>query len=337
MVAKPSTLGDVARLAQVSIGTASKALNGRGSMRPATRQRVQEAAAALRFSVAGPVLQAALRPRSGTVGLLTDDPGGRFALPILTGVEDALGPDHLSVLLCDTRGDLAREQHHLRALLARGVDGLIVVGHRGDPRPPLATPPPVPVVYALSPSRDPRDVSVAGDDHAAGALAARHVLALGRRRVVIVGGDPRYAAALRRADGAVAALASAGLEAAAPPVFGAWSEEWGRAAVHRLLDRGTGLDAVLCGSDQIARGAVDALLARGRRIPLDVAVVGHDNWEELAAHASPAVTSVDLNLAGIGERAAELLTEAWAGAGQRAGTELVPARLVVRATTVTGS
>jgi LacI family transcriptional regulator len=326
-----ATLSDVARLAQVSIGTASKALNGRGAMRPETRQRVQEAARALRFA---PNMQARSlqKGRTGTVGLITDDLNGRFSLPVLAGAEDALGAGHLSILLCDSRGDAIREQHHLRLLLGRRVDGLIVVGQSADPRPSLGPEFPVPVVYAYSPSLEARDVSVTTDDVASGRLATEHVLSVGRRRVVYIGGDPTYVAAERRAEGGELALRAAGLRFAAPPMFGAWSEEWGRAAVRTLVGGGIPFDALTCGSDQIARGALDALLMLGRRVPEEVAVVGHDNWEVFAAHSQPPLTSVDMNLAQVGSRAAHLLARAWEG-DAAAGPEQVPARLVVRATT----
>lgn len=325
-----ATLGDVARLAQVSISTASKGLNGYGAMRPMTRRRIHDAARALHFTLPGREIPGAGR-RTGTVGLLTDDLHGRFALPILEGAEDELSDELLSVLLCDSRGDASRERNHLRALLARGVDGLIVVGQTGNPRTPLPPTVPVPVVYALSPSTDPDDVSVTSDDVGAGRLATEHVLALGRPRVLYVGGDPSYVSAVRRMEGSAAALRLSGLEFVSPPVFGPWSEEWGAAAVRDHLNQGVVFDAVICGSDQIARGALDALATRGHRVPADVMVVGHDNREDIVAHSRLPVSSVDMNLPHLGSRAARLLSDAWYGRNP-GGIEYAPTRLVVRAT-----
>ena len=145
------TLTDVARLAGVSVATASKALNGRSQVRAETRARVVEAAERLAFSP-NALAQSLLAGRTGTVGLLTSDLEGRFSIPILLGAEDAFGADRTSVFLCDARGDAIREQHHVRALLSRRVDGLIVVGARADPRPSLGRSLPVPVVYAYSSS-----------------------------------------------------------------------------------------------------------------------------------------------------------------------------------------
>ncbi|KPC70202.1 LacI family transcriptional regulator, partial [Thermoactinomyces vulgaris] len=116
-----ATLSDVARLAGVSVGTASKALNGRNHVHAQTRERVLEAAAQLSFSP-NSLARGLLAGRTGTVGLLTSDLVGRFSLPILMGAEDAFGAGQVSVFLCDARGDAIRERHHVQALLSRRVD-----------------------------------------------------------------------------------------------------------------------------------------------------------------------------------------------------------------------
>ena len=95
-----------------------------------------------------------------------------------------------------------------------------------------------------------------------------------------------------------------------------------------LADR-PDLDAIFCGSDQIARGVGDTLHAAGRRIPGDVALVGFDNWEPMALGAQPPLTSVDMCLEEVGRVAAEMLLAAIAGEPSR-GTRTVPSRLVIR-------
>ena len=124
-----ATLADVARLAGVSLATASKALNGRDQVRAETRRRVTAAAAQLQFSP-NAMARTLVSGRSHIVGLVTHDLEGRFSIPILMGTEDAAGNDRISVLLCDARGDSLRERHHIETLLARRVDGLILAGAR---------------------------------------------------------------------------------------------------------------------------------------------------------------------------------------------------------------
>lgn len=326
------TLTDVARLAGVSVATASKALNGRDQVRAETRARVVEAAERLSFSP-NALARGLLAGRTGTVGLLTSDLDGRFSIPILMGAEDAFGAGRTSVFLCDARGDAIREQHHVRALLSRRVDGLIVVGARPDPRPSLGRDLPVPVVYAYAPSEDPADLSLVTDNVGGGRLAVEHLIARGRRRIAHLTGDVTYGATTDRAAGARAALESAGLPLAGGEVmFGEWSEAWGRGATRLLLEREPDVDAIFAGSDQIARGVLDALHELGKDVPEDIAVVGYDNWEVLAANSRPPLSSVDIRLEDLGRVAAERLVAA-IGGELGAGVESRPCRLVIRAST----
>jgi len=307
-------------------------LNGRGGLRPETRAAVEAAAVKLAFRQ-NPLAQGLAGGKTGTVGLLTNDLEGRFSLPILMGAEDALGAGSLSVFLCDARGDSIREQHHLAALLNRRVDGLLIVADKAAPRPSLGRDLPVPVVYAYGASVDDADMSVVTDNNQAGRIGVEHLVAVGRTRIAYVGGDADYTAATERAAGAVEALRSAGLEPVAPVMYGPWSEKWGRQAGRILLERTPGLDAVICGSDQIARGVMDTLTLAGRAIPQDVAVLGHDNWASFAEGAHPPLSTIDMNLQEVGRLAAELLFDA-IGGNVRPGSHVVVGRVVARDTTL---
>jgi LacI family transcriptional regulator, galactose operon repressor len=262
------------------------------------RSAVRLASAAERLSYSPNALaQGLLAGRTGIVGLLTSDVEGRFSIPILMGAEDAFGAGRTSVLLCDARGDLIREAHHLRTLLSRRVDGLIVVGARPDPRPSVGRALPVPVVYAYAPSDDPDDLSLVSDNVAAGRMAIRHLTEVGRRAIAHISGDPTYGAAQDRAAGALAELAAHGLELAGDRVyFGSWSEACGRSATRMLLSHTKDIDAVFAGSDQIARGVIDALHEAGLDVPGDIAVIGFDNWGIFTTSSRPPLSSIDMNL-----------------------------------------
>ena len=323
------TITDVARLAGVSPGTASKALNGRGGISADTADRVRQAADRLGYQP-NALARGLLTGRSFTVGLITTDSFGRFSIPVMQGAEDALGPGRISVFLCDSRDDAIREQHYLRTLLERRVDGIIVTGRRQDAREPIGQGLPVPVVYAMTHSTDPADLSLIPDDEEGGALAVRHLLSTGRTRIGHVTGPQRFKAAVLRAEGAQKALASAGLElAGGEPLYGEWTEEWGRQATDVLLRSEPDLDAIFCGNDQIARGVADGLREAGRRVPDDVAVVGFDNWEVIAASSRPPLTTVDMNLRQLGRAAGEGLLAAIDGRPST-GLQLLPCSLVVR-------
>ncbi len=330
---RATTLNDVARRAGVSIATASKALNGRDDVAAATRARVLAAAQELSFTP-NEMARGLLAGRTGTVGLLTSDLEGRFMLPILMGAEDAFGAGQINVFLCDARGDAIREQHHLKALLSRRVDGIIVVGRQTDPRPSLGQDLPVPVVYAYAPSDDERDLSLTPDNYAGGRMAVEHLIACGRTRIAHVSGDPSYAAAQDRLAGARSALSAAGLELVGDPMFSEWSEHWGRDSSAMLLARHPEIDAIFCGSDQLARGVLDTARDLGRSVPDDLAVMGYDNWELLATNSRPQLTSIDANLQQLGRHAAQRVFDAIDGVDVGEGVHHLPVRLVIRGSTI---
>ena len=322
------TINDVAALAGVSKSTVSKALNGKAEIPAETRDRVLAAAKQLRFRP-NHIARSLMAQRSFTVGLMTTDTFGRFSIPVLMGAEDALRVGELAVLVCDSRDDPSRESRYLEALSDRRVDGIIVAGRRTEPRPSLGAAASAPVVYAFQPSADPDDCSVVVDQRGGARLAVQHLLAQGRRSIAHVTGPRRHRAATDRARGVTDELSDAGLRLVGRAGFGTWSESWGREFTTRLLKVRPQVDGIFCGSDQIARGVVDALREAGRRIPDDVAVVGFDNWDVLALASRPPLTSIEMNLRTVGRLSADFIMSAISSKAQR-GITTVPCSLVVR-------
>lgn len=326
------TLTDVAERAGVSVATASKALNTGNEVAAETRRRVLRAADELSFRP-NALARGLISGRTGAVGLLTDELGGRFAIPVLLGIENALGSGDMSVLLCDARGDAIRRQHYIRALLARQVDGFIVLGNTNDTCPSITADLGVPVVYVYGESTDPADLSIVADDRSGAKLAMEHLTSLGRRRIGHITGEETYRAARERAAGVAEVLDQAGLPlVGGVPLYGEWTRRWGRHAARTLIGAHPELDAIFCGSDQVANGVVEAILELGRRIPEDIAVVGYDNWEVFSADCRPPLTTVDLNLQQLGATAATYLVDAMDGRGS-SGVVRLPGRLVVREST----
>ena len=325
------TIRDVARLAGVSIGTASKALNNNGSLRQETRDRVISAARELGFRP-NVLAQSLHRGQSLTVGMISTDSFGRFTMPIMEGLEECLTDRRMAVFMCNATDDPEREALHVESLLGKRVDGIVVTARRADRRPKLQIPlPDVPVIYVFTQVDDPDAYCLLPDDEGGAVLATRHLIDLGRRRIAHITGPERFEAVRLRSNGYRKTLAAAGLEA--PDAFylpGIWSEGWGREAVAQLFrGRGPEPDAIFCGNDQIARGAADALRERGIVVPDAVSIVGFDNWEIMAEATRPSLTSVDMNLKDLGRHAGLSLLDQIAGKQSR-GVERLPCTLVVR-------
>jgi LacI family transcriptional regulator len=327
---QPPTIRDVARAAGVSVGTASKALNDSGRLRPETRERVRREAERLEFRP-NDLIKSLLRGRTFTVGLITTDYFGRFNMPVVAGIEDALGAAEILVFLCNVRDEPERERKVISALLAKKVDGIIVMGRRVDPRPPIGVGQTgTPVVYAFSRVTDPEALCLLPDDAQGARLAIAHLLASGRRYLAHITGPADREAVVARRAGMTAALATHGLNLPDERVlYGDWAEQWGYEAVGELLARDSEVDAIFCGSDIIARGVTDGLRERGRTIPGDIAVVGFDNWEIIAEQTRPPLTTIDMNLHDLGRAAAERLLAKVDG-NVEAGVVRLPCTLVVR-------
>ena len=220
-----------------------------------------------------------------TVGILSNDSFGRFAFPIVEALERRLFDHGIAVFMCNATDDPMRERRHIEQLLGKRVDGLVVTARRADRREPIE---PVarglPVVYVYSQVENP-DALVP----AAGRRGRREARGQPSRRSRPQEHRPYHRPGAVRGgslarNGLSQRARRSGAEAAAGECrAGRWSEAWGREATQALFSqRRRPPDALFCGNDQIARGAVDALREMGLAVPADVAVVGFDNWDVMA-------------------------------------------------------
>ena len=329
-VAGTPTIRDVARLADVSIGTASKALNSAGRLSKETRESVLRIAHEIGYRP-NHLAQSLHRAKSRTIGIISNDSFGRFTFPIVEALEERLAEERIAVFMCNATDDPARERQHLDQLLGKRIDGLVVTARRADKRPPIG---PLtrglPVIYVFSQADDPDALSLLPDDEGGAALAISHLAALGRKRIAHITGPEHFEAVRLRNSGYRAALASQGLpEIQSFYLSGIWSEAWGREAVASLFAKPKRPDAIFCGNDQIARGAVDMLREMGISVPGDVAIVGFDNWDVMTLAARPPLTSIDMNLKALGREAGDRLLEMIAGKSN-SGIKRRPCSLVVR-------
>jgi LacI family transcriptional regulator len=325
------TIYDVAKTAQVSTATASKALNGTGRMSEDTRERIKRVAQQLGFRP-NSLARSLTSKRSFSVGLLTDDTYGRFTLPVMAGVSEGLIDHGVSVFLCAVDGNPDLAKIHVDALLDKQVDGIIATGKRIDKRLPVdLSHLPVPVVYALT--AGPADALTLVPDDSQGAIeAVRHLIAKGRRRIVHVTGPESFEVARERARAYRDALGAAkSAVAEAHILHGSWSEHWGHESVAQLWSQRDHPDGIFCGNDQIARGVIDALRERGVDVPADVSIVGFDNWEIVAEQTRPPLTTIDMNLKELGRQAGLALVRFANGENVPGGLWKLPCSLVVRA------
>lgn len=326
------TIREVAARAGVSVTTASRALNKTGRMTEDTRERVQKAAEALGYRP-NSMARGLVQKRSFTLGLLTNDTYGRFTLPVAAGLSAAMVDRGVSVFLCSGEDDATRTRLNLEAMEDKRVDGLVIAGKRIDRALPIDLPRTgMPVIYVNAACPE-GDVGFVPDDTGGAYTAVDHLARLGRRRIAHLTGPLDFVATGLRVTGWHQALAEHDLAPFGEAVFGKWSEAHGYDMARYLFGPNGPRprpDAIFCGNDQIARGAIDALTAMGIRVPDDVAIVGYDNWEIFASATRPPLSSIDMQFLELGRRAGLTLLDMIDGHPVETGMTRLPCRLVVR-------
>ncbi|MER5712972.1 LacI family DNA-binding transcriptional regulator [Streptomyces sp. NPDC002122] len=301
---------DVAREAGVSVGTVSNVINQPDRVSPATLQHVRGVIARLGYvrSESARQLRAG---RSRIMALLVLDMGNPFFVDIARGAERTARAAGLGVMVCNSDQNPGDEADYLSLFAEQRVRGVLVTP--ADPSGANLRDfrrHGIPSVLVDRVAGDGAGCSVSVDDVVGGSLAIRHLTAAGHRSFAYVSGPPHLQQIRDRREGALLALAEAGLPASALRELPAERLDVasGRDAGARLLGLSERPTAVFCANDLLALGVLQALYAAGVRVPDDMAIVGYDDIEFAAAATVP-LTSVRQPALTLGARAAELLLE----------------------------
>ncbi|WP_030751035.1 LacI family DNA-binding transcriptional regulator [Streptomyces griseus] len=328
---------DVAREAGVSVGTVSNVINQPERVSPATLEHVRRVIDRLGYvrSESARQLRAG---RSRIVALLVLDMGNPFFVDIARGAERAARAAGLGVMVCNSDQNPGDEADYLSLFAEQRVRGVLVTP--ADPSGANLRDfrrHGIPYVLVDRVGGDGGGCSVSVDDVAGGSLAIRHLAATGHRTFAYVSGPDRLQQVRDRREGALLALAEAGLPAGALREIPAdrLDVASGRDAGARLLGLADRPTAVFCANDLLALGVLQALYAAGVRVPEDMAIVGYDDIEFAAAATVP-LTSVRQPALTLGARAAELLLEETgeAAAEHRHERLVLQPELVVRRSTL---
>jgi len=303
-----ATIYDIAKHVGVSAGTVSRALSRPDKVLPATRTRIEQAAAALGY-VPNTVARTLKTQRSGKLLVTVPDIANPFFAQILQGAEDAAQAVGYAVLLGDTQHLPEREERYAQMLRRNEADGLIVLGHR---LPPTAREivqqrgSAAPVVNGCEFDPALGIPSVHIDNAAAARAVMEHLYGLGHERIAIVGGPPDNPLHQQRLEGARAAGRARSRLRGLNVVPGDFSVEAGHAAAVDLLGHPQPPTAIFCFSDQMALGVLAACREQGIRVPEDLSVVGFDDLAS-SRYLSPPLTTIRQPMREIGARAVNLL------------------------------
>jgi LacI family transcriptional regulator len=323
------TIRDVAREANVSVATVSRALNGHTNVAEPVRQQVLEVARRLRYSPHAAARSLSSRSTQ-TIGVVLPDLHGEFFSELIRGIDAVARTSGRHLLLSSYHGDPEEQAAALRAMRGR-VDGLLVMSPYAEQPGFLAEnlPQPLPVVLISTRQDEPAWPSFEIDNHAGALAMVRHLCALGHRHLAFIGGPEHNHDARERLrgfrDGTAAQPGARGSE-----FTGDFDEASGHLAGRAILDAGALPDAVFAANDMMALGCLYAFAQAGVEVPRDVALAGFDDIP-LARVVHPSLTTMRVSIAELGGRALKRLL-AQIDAGEPAASEshvLLP-ELVVR-------
>ncbi len=325
------SIKDIARLAQVSHPTVSRALNNSPLVNAQTAAKIRRIAQEQGYR-ASAVARGLVTRRTRTIALLTmlDDPASG---EVACGVQKAANDCGYAAFLANAYEDPERERRVIADLAERRVDGIILTSARVSALYlPLLSGLNVPVVLVNDhhPGEPVHTVSAANQE--AMRAVTQYLIELGHRRIAYLGDRNSYRPDAARQAGYKAARARGGIGFAPELIVTCDGRpEAAIEAMHELLRLNAPPTAVCCSSDMIALGAMQAIRSRRQRVPEDVSVTGFDDLF-FAAYLVPPLTTVRQPLRQMGQMAMEILFKLMAG--QEAPTQTkVEAELIVRSST----
>lgn len=328
---KPSqnaTIRDVARRAGVSVATVSRAVNGHSSVSPETRDRINRVSAELNYTPHAGARSLSIA-RTQSIGVVLPDVFGEFFSELLRGMDREASERGYHLMLSNIHADMARVTRAVGSMRGR-VDGVIVMAPQLETKQLVATLPPGMPALLLNCERN-RSHPVIGIDNQAGALAmTRHLIDLGRRHIVHIGGPAANLDARERLLGYQQAMARYAPGAPVTVVEGAFDDPSGAAAVRQLLADGTPVDAIFAANDMMAIGALYWLRQNGFSVPGDIAVAGFDDIP-LAHYLG--LTTMRVNVDQLGARAVARLVGMIKDDEAGTKAEVIKPELVIREST----
>ena len=326
-----ATIRDVARAANVSVATVSRALNGTDTVSADTRARVEAAAGELDY-VPHSGARSLSTQRTDTIGVLLPDLHGEFFSELIRGIDSATRAHSLHLLLSNSHGDPIEAATVLRAMRSR-VDAMLVMSpYSDDEALSAALSGAVPLVLLGSGGESGRYPTFAIDNRGGALTMMRHLLDAGHRRIAFVAGPEGNVDAAQRLSGYRAAIEDSG-ELVEQVVEGDFTERSGLLATRKLLATGKP-DAIFAANDMMAIGCLEALRGAGLRVPEDVALAGFDDIP-VARFLDPPLTTAGVPIAEIGRQAVECCIEILASGSPSGTNRTFTPKLVVRASSGT--
>ncbi|WP_054021404.1 LacI family DNA-binding transcriptional regulator [Piscinibacter sakaiensis] len=329
------TLKVLADQSGISAATLSRVLNHPDQVRPALRAKAEAVLAKAGYVPHGAARSLTLR-RTLTMGVVVPTVDSALFARIVEGLQHKLNAQRYQLLLASSAYEPAREASEVRALIERGIDGVMLIGTRRGPGViEMLQARRIPFVTTCHHDAGSAWPTLGWDNVAAAERMADYLLDIGHRRFGVLAGITRdNDRAADRVLGFRRALARRGVELPdAAVIERPYTVAEARGAMAMLLRRAQPPTAVMCGNDILAYGALQECLWRELRVPEQISITGFDDIE-MAAHCKPGITTLHVPAFEIGQQAgARLLAAAAAERPLEPDHLCCELELVVRGTT----
>jgi len=329
------TIKDIARMAEVSTATVSKVINKKDkNISEATRQRILDIVDEYNY-VPNRVASSMITKKTHSIGLVIPDIANPFFPELARGVEDIANKYGYHLILCNSDNDVKKEESYIGMLLEKMVDGIILTSssrRMGDSinLSKLTVP-------LITVDRDIEGAKINGKitvDNCSGAFdAVTYMLEKGYKKILHLGGPITSGPSRDRYKGYLEAYKAKGQSISDDYyVHGYYSSEWGYDGIKKVLASGLEFDAVFCGNDLIALGAMKALREAKLKIPEDIAVVGFDDIY-MTTMVEPQLTTVHQLNYQMGFKAAQMLIDIIEEKVVKHKEEILKTKLIIREST----
>lgn len=326
------TLKMVAEKAEVSVNTASRAINNKPDINLETKKRVIQIAKELGY-VRNATAVALRTRKTGTIGVVIADNRNPFYAEVLSGMEEAAREKNYHIILANTQRDYQKEEEAINLLLAKRVDGLLIapVQDRDDDIKNLIDAN-IPFVVV---GRDFKNIEVDAiynDEVKGGFLATEYLIKKGHKRIALIDGFLYKSPAKGRLEGYKKALNKYRISLDESLIsVGDINIEDGYKRTKQMLEKNLDFTAIFAYNDMMAFGAMQAIKEKGLRIPEDIGLIGYDDIL-FSSLISPALTTIRLKKQELGVKSVKLLFSRINGNRKKTKKVMLGVELVVRET-----
>jgi LacI family transcriptional regulator len=325
-----TTIKDIAKKANVSYGTVSRALNNKYGVKKETRERVLDVAAKMGYSPNG-IARGLVKKTTHSIGLVIPDILNPFYPDVARGIEDNALKRGYNVFFCNTNHDKKREIQSLKLLMEKRVDGIILAPGIEDPHiPDISVIGDIPIVHICRRYVDPNKSFVVMDDERGGFLATKHLIEQGYKKVGFIGVKDQVLCLNERFEGYKQAFQKFGLELDQRYIYSSdFKRQTGYRIVRKILVDGDYPRAIFTENDLLALGAIQGIREAGLSIPDDIAVVGFDDIP-FASFPEVRLTTIRQPKYEMGKIAVSILLGQMSGQNAQPRKVILEPQLVVR-------